>query len=168
MISFTIYAMAGRRIFMKRYELRAFSQGSRIQDVENPFTSFKTTEVHITSELAPLPAKVLGDAHSRMDVAEIEAMGRGYDRYTVTINSSPPAQPCPSSTPSGDVVLNRQHTAPCEANRAAWGYTKIAVLFFISLLITWVSDHRVHPEPCPWSMKNQHHAHSSACRSRPR
>ncbi len=155
MISFTIYAMAGRRIFMKRYELRAFSQDSRIsKDVGNPFTSFKTTEVHITSELAPLPAKVFGDAHSQMDVAEIEAMGRGYDRYTVTINSSPPGRPCATSTPSGDVVLNRQHSAPCETNRAAWGYTKIAVLFFISLLITWVSEHRVSPESRPRSMKN--------------
>ena len=26
-----------------------------------------------------------------------------------------------------------------DANAAAWGYTKVALLFFISLLVTWVS-----------------------------
>lgn len=26
-----------------------------------------------------------------------------------------------------------------EANKAAWGYTKVALLFFVSLLVTWVS-----------------------------
>ena len=26
-----------------------------------------------------------------------------------------------------------------DANAAAWGYTKVALLFFVSLLVTWVS-----------------------------
>ena len=27
-----------------------------------------------------------------------------------------------------------------DANAAAWGYTKVALLFFVSLLVTWVSQ----------------------------
>lgn len=137
--------MAGRRIFIKRQELRAFSQGSRYAvDVENPFTSFKTTEVHITSELAPIAGKTSADLHSNKDaVTEIEAIGRGYDQYTVTINSSPLPRPALTSIPSGDALLYRQHSAALEANTAAWGYTKIALLFFISLLVTWVSPENI-------------------------
>ena len=33
----------------------------------------------------------------------------------------------------------RRNRAALEANRAAWAYTKVALLFFVSLLITWVS-----------------------------
>lgn len=123
---------------MRRYELRAFSPGSRHAiDLENPFTSFKTTEIHITSELAPVPAKTSADVHSKLDVTEIEAIGRGYDRYTVTIASTPRTALPP--TPPGDTVLLRQRSTTLEANTAAWGYTKIALLFFVSLLVTWVN-----------------------------
>lgn len=131
---------------MRRHELRAFSQGSRYAiDIENPFTSFKTTEVHITSELAPIPAKSSTDLHSNKDLTEIEAIGRGYDQYTVTIASSPLARPALMSTPSGDALLHRQHSATLEVNTAAWGYTKIALLFFVSLLVTWVSTEIPRP-----------------------
>lgn len=33
-----------------------------------------------------------------------------------------------------------------EANSAAWGYTKVALLFFVSLLVTWVSE--ILQSPC--------------------
>ena len=32
-----------------------------------------------------------------------------------------------------------------EANAAAWGYTKVALLFFVSLLVTWASAPAPHP-----------------------
>lgn len=46
----------------------------------------------------------------------------------------------------------RKNKAAMEANRAAFGYAKVAALFFVSLLVTWVpsSINRVysliHPE----------------------
>lgn len=36
-------------------------------------------------------------------------------------------------------IQRRKNNAALEANRAAWGYTKVALLFFVSLLVTWVS-----------------------------
>lgn len=122
---------------MKREQLRAFSQQSRYQDqVENPFTSFKTTEIHITSELLTLPAKGSLDTLCKSHMGNEMQPDRGYDRYTVTIASNPKAFRPP--TPSGEPLALRQHRVAMEANTVAWGYTKIALLFFISLLITWV------------------------------
>lgn len=144
--------MAGRRIYRKRLELRAFALGNRyVLDGETPFTGFKTTEVHITRELAPVCAKISADMHANQDGAEIEATARGYDQYTVTIDSNPSPLPRPTSrpalstNPSGDASLHRQHSVALEANTAAWGYTKIALLFFISLLVTWVSPELSQP-----------------------
>ena len=131
---------------MKRYELRAFSRGFRCTiDVENRLSSYKTTEVHITRELAPIPAKAAADAHSNIEVGEVEAIGRGYDQYTVTIASDPVPRPALISTPSGDACPSRQYSVALEANTAAWGYTKIAILFFVSLLVTWVSADMSRP-----------------------
>lgn len=140
-VSFTIYIMAGREIFMKRRQLRAFSQHPRYPlEIENPFTSFKTTEVHITSELAPLPQFNSKGTSRDSQICDGKPTDQGYDRYTVTIASTPcgPKVPMSSSCNVESVAL-RQHKAAMEVNTAAWGYTKIAVLFFFSLLITWVS-----------------------------
>lgn len=162
--------MAGRRIFLKRLELRAFSLRNRyVVDTENPFAGFKTTEVHITRELAPVCAKISADLHSNQDGAEIDAITRGYDQYTVTINSNPLprslSRPALSSNPSGEALLHRQHKVALEANTAAWGYTKIALLFFISLLVTWVSPELSRPRGSGtgWFLQSQlchqnHHA----------
>ena len=142
-MSFTIYAMAGRKIFHKRMELRAFSRNRLSLDAENPFTGCKTTEVHITRELAPVGAKISADLHQNQDGAETDPIARGYDQYTVTIDSNPLprslSRPALTSNPSGDAFLCRQRSLTLEPNTAAWGYTKIALLFFISLLVTWVS-----------------------------
>ena len=60
------------------------------------------------------------------------------------------SSPAPSSH-RGE-LQRRNNRAALEANTAAWGYTKCAILFFISLLVTWVpsSINRVyslvHPE----------------------
>ena len=145
-IAFSIYTMAGREIFMKRGQLRAFSQlSSHPIDIENPFTSFKTTEVHITSELAPLPNKPVDEVSVKLSHGCPDS-DRGYDRYTVTIAAAPMSTRLSMpSTACGDSLAHRQHRAAMEANTAAWGYTKIALLFFISLLVTWVS--RTHHNP---------------------
>lgn len=143
-------------------ELRAFALGNRyVLDGENPCRGFKRTEVHITRELAPACAKLSADMRANQDGPEIEAAPRGYDQYTVTIDSNPIprsiSRPALSSNPSGDTLLHRQHSVALEANTAAWGYTKIALLFFISLLVTWVSPQISHSpgHGTGWSLKSQ-------------
>lgn len=70
---------------------------------------------------------------------------RGYDQYSVTIGSTPmsPSMEMPPATlvKSGGVEKGKYNRNPAnDANAAAWGYTKVALLFFVSLLVTWVSQ----------------------------
>ncbi len=128
--------MAGRQIYMNHRQLRSFRQSSQYPiEIENPFDSYKTTEVSITSELAPQPHE------DNTNVTGNIPSSRGYDRYTVTIASAPmsPRIQMPPA-PSGEPFSYRKNRPAMEANIAAWGYTKCALLFFVSLLITWVSD----------------------------
>lgn len=166
LISFSIYALSGREIFLKRQQLRAFSHPpTDTTPIENPFTDFKTTEIQITSELATLNSldvtKVFLSPDGRIgrQAATPSPSRTHYDPYTVTIGSAPmSAREVPmSATSPGEEVISpssvpkmelpqfvkpslqhRKNRAALEANAAAWGYTKVALLFFVSLLITWV------------------------------
>ncbi len=76
---------------------------------------------------------------------------RGYDQYSVTIRSAPmsPSMEVPPVTPvkSGGVDKGKYGRNPAnDANAAAWGYTKVALLFFVSLLVTWVSRIPIIPQ----------------------
>ena len=136
--------MAGNYIFSKRRQLRAFSNPAKypvgpaapVEIVENPFTSFKTTEIHITSELAPVKLPGASDVMASMDAKGRPSMSHGYDQYSVTIASAP-MSPRFDGPPTPSVQHRRKYAA-MDANAAAWGYTKVALLFFCSLLITWV------------------------------
>ena len=147
MISFCIYVLAGREIFRKRKQLRAFSNPSRPVPVriENPFTSFKTTEIHITSELATLQSPNTSNLFAMPDKKKPDITDRVYDQYSVMIGSapmSPRSEAPPPMTPRAhSTIAQRNNRAAMEANRAAFGYTKVALLFFVSLLVTWVSSH---------------------------
>ena len=71
---------------------------------------------------------------------------------------SSPMTPRPSAPHTSIVTMQgRKNRAAMEANSAVWGYTKVALLFFVSLLVTWVpsSINRVyalvHPNQVPKS-----------------
>ena len=71
--------------------------------------------------------------------------GRGYDQYSVTIGSTPmsPSMEMPPVTlvKSGGAEKGKYGRNPAnDATAAAWGYTRVALLFFVSLLVTWVSQ----------------------------
>lgn len=144
LISFCIYVLAGREIFVKRRQLRAFTKSTRPVPVriENSFTSFKTTEIQITSELATLHSPNVSNLCSMPDKKNPNISGNCYDQYSVTIGSAPmspsPEAPPPETPRAHSTIAQRNHRATMEANRAAFGYTKVALLFFVSLLVTWV------------------------------
>lgn len=147
-VAFTIYTMAGRQIYLNHRQLRLVCQSyGNLKDMENPFDSFKTTEVNITSELAHPPHENLPVMMVNTNATSNITPDRGYDRYTVTIASAPmdPRIEIPP-TPSGELFSYRKNRAAMEANTAAWGYTKCALLFFVSLLITWVSGFQFRPK----------------------
>ncbi|KAL8934820.1 MAG: hypothetical protein Q9211_005033, partial [Gyalolechia sp. 1 TL-2023] len=145
-VSFTLYILAGREIFRKREELRAFRQPSRVS-FEEPFSGFKTTEVCVTSELAGFhilnpPANCFGAARPSNDSPYYKSTisSQGYEQYSTTINSSPPStafEPSPRTSHHSTSAYKR-YRAALEANAAAWRYTKVALLFFVSLCVTWI------------------------------
>ena len=169
LLSFCIYALSGRKIFVKRQQLRAFNRACiEIPPVENSFKSLKNTEIRVTSELATLKSPDL----ARLFLSPDQQIGRQgatpspssnyHDPYTLTTGSRPTgprgAQMTPTSPkekligPSGGSKMElspsaksslqqRKNRDALEANAAALGYTKVALLFFVSLLITWVSVH---------------------------
>ncbi len=145
LISFLIYLLAGREIYAKRNQLRAFGNPTRPVPVqiENPFTGFKTTEIHITSELATLHSPRGPNVFMMPDKKRAEVADKGYDQYSVTIGStpmSPRSEVPPPTIPSVHSTIAQQNNrAAMEANRAAFGYTKVALLYFVSLLVTWVN-----------------------------
>jgi hypothetical protein len=153
-IIFSIYIYAGKEIFQKRSQLRSFNVPPPFPILENPFVSCKTTEIKITSELADLPTLNASQISFKMDPNGRIQSTQGYDQYSVTIETTPrpgPARPTASAASSHDTTYHHR-TAAMEANTAAWSYTKCALLFFASLLITWVPStvNRVyslaHPE----------------------
>ena len=163
--SFTIYVLAGRDIFRKRRQLRSFNSNSKghhnmlvTSTLDRRYSSYKTTEIQVTSELADLSTRP-----SRESVNGGDRTGpKAYDQYSVTIGggthlrvSSPRSPAFPSSskslihpsspksnplpTTSGlPPQANRPKNAAMEANTASWAYTKCCILFFMSLLVTWV------------------------------
>lgn len=199
LLSMTIYVLAGREIFIKRHQLRAFrhhgigdaaiggagagavdGNGKGAPGLSDPgsipsddsttiigdadatsrIVNYKTTNVEITSTILPLEnvanvllsgTEVMGNHNPRGAVGagirtESTMSGKVYEQYSVNIGAQPMGSPRPDFTRVGSGQVGgtdeqaraRSHRATMEANRAAWGYTKVAVLFFISLLVTWV------------------------------
>ena len=142
LIAFSIYVLAGREIFKKRKQLRAFSNPTRpvIVELENPFTAFKTTEIQITSELATLDFSSpdmsnaflapesekahFGTTNKPINSRSPSTTSKAYDRYSVKIHSAPMSPrfevpPTPSRGASKTQIRNNR--AAMEANTAAWG-----------------------------------------------
>lgn len=149
--SFAIYIMAGREIFQKRHQLRAFTNPS-----EDHNYAFKTTDYQVTSDFESLPLGNVADAYVQPAGCKInnpsDTSHASYPKYNVKISAAPrPSIPRHAST---EHKQQRKNRAAMEANRAAFGYTKVASLFFVSLLVTWVpsSINRVYSLIYPGSI----------------
>ena len=141
--SFMIYVVSGRELFRRRRQFSNSRAVDAVPDaVENPFTSFKTTEVQITSELASPRQFDTSSTHSQMELRQVrlqqQYLGGGqkdYDEYSITIERGLGA-PARSATHMNEDEIKLRNTIMA-SNRAAWAYTKCCVLFFVSLTITW-------------------------------
>jgi hypothetical protein len=153
--TFAIYIWAGKEIFAKRRQLRNFAHAASdaaFPVIQNPFispfVSVKTTEIQITSELASLPGKNESTNSFSLNESGRIVSSQSFDPYSVSIAAgatsevtSPQSSTFPRSSASmrwGPDKTSRQRKAAMEANKAAFSYCKCALLFFASLLITWV------------------------------
>jgi hypothetical protein len=133
LLATVIYAAAAKLIWNKREHLDGFLNPLN----ENPFVNTVITEVTITTEERPIVENSKHD-HDMIRTVE-ESATPGVDnpysvniqvgRQTGIIRSLPSALRMRS--------LTRQ-IAKHETNAEAWLYARVAFLFFIALLITWV------------------------------
>ena len=153
----TIYTWAGKEIFAKRRQLRNFTHAatdSQFPVIQNPFispfVSVKTTEIRITSELAPAHSTTGSINSFKLNPNGRIVSSQSFDPYSVSIGTgagsevtSPRSSSFRASSPAntmkiaGDRSL-RQRRIAIEANKAAFSYCKCSILFFAALLITWV------------------------------
>ncbi|TVY94361.1 hypothetical protein LAWI1_G000352 [Lachnellula willkommii] len=98
---------------------------------ENPFTQIVTTEIEITHQERFI---VKED-----DEAQITSeTPKHFDPYSVNVQVDPTAQPGrPMPAPMRMRGITRD-IAESETNPDAWLYARVAFLFFLALLITWV------------------------------
>ena len=154
--AFTIYVMAGREIFAKRHQLRSFAVAPMepigYASLNNDPSRYRVTnEYSVTSECAPNPMDAAyvasGGKHSNSSDTSSNPKG-----YSVNITSARPSLPHKQSSQQYKLKAAK------EANRAAFGYAKVASLFFVSLLVTWVpsSINRVYALIYPGSIPLQY------------
>ncbi|TAQ90332.1 hypothetical protein B7494_g1358 [Chlorociboria aeruginascens] len=128
LITFIIYTRVGIEIFQKRSELRgAMSRvegnGSLTSGTgkPEPIVGIRTTEIEVTHDTRDKE----GNSPTRDNSKHSQK-----DQYSVTIS----AREQPPQTPRTGILTKR----PTSMDKIKWAYTRCAVLFAISILITWV------------------------------
>lgn len=122
--AFAVYVKAGIVIYRKRNQLRGFLNPLN----ENPFMGTVTTEIQVTSEAA---APVASDNES-IPFTELTEPSA----YTANVESDKRNASLPALF---NVRTLTREAAEESVNPDAWLYARVAFLFFLALLITWVS-----------------------------
>ncbi|KAL8868342.1 MAG: hypothetical protein Q9198_008212, partial [Flavoplaca austrocitrina] len=140
-VSLALYVISGIKIVRNREEIRALQQTSHTSANET-FPAYKTTRIDVTSEAAvfPFPKAPTDCFDPKSGPFHSPSASRDYEPYSTMISSSP-VRPDPGPSPrqsSFDNPASRRSRAAREDNKAAIKYTKVALLFFTSLCITWV------------------------------
>lgn len=150
--TFSIYLWAGKEIFAKRRQLRNFDHAASdvtFPVIQNPFispfVSVRTTEISVTTEL---PSRNRSYPKFALDESGCIISDTGFDAYSVVIGAGTKQDRTLAHSPalqrSSEFVglktdINVKHMqAAMQANEAAFSYCKCALLFFASLLVTWV------------------------------
>lgn len=150
-LTLVIYVRAGKVIYQKRRQLREFD-GSIDSSFEigNPFepSSFtKVTEIQVTAESAIAATRIPSLARDSIG-SRLQRPFKTvpYSPYSVSIEAGGAFDKLSGPTTTLKSIKNelldlapQRHAMMAEANSAAWAYTKYALLFFIVLLVTWVS-----------------------------
>lgn len=129
-VAFGIYCMAGKVIWQRRHNIKGFLNPFN----ENPFANTITTEVEIshTTRRGSSQASFRGnDARNQSD----------YDPYTVNIEVGPQDKDRPSMPAILRMRSLTRIAAVQETNSESWLYARVAFLFFLTILITWVCSH---------------------------
>ncbi|KAF2202894.1 family A G protein-coupled receptor-like protein [Delitschia confertaspora ATCC 74209] len=150
----TIYIITGHNIFKQRNALRSFTRRppSEIEIVTDPFTSENLTNIAkvtkievVTEKIQPDGTFVSQESANEYDSRSSFASTRNLSAEIQKLNSNTtPSSPQPRDTQTHTISATPQaaqfprRDAASHANRAAWGYAKVAFLMFVALFIVWV------------------------------
>ncbi|CAG8951616.1 hypothetical protein HYFRA_00005416 [Hymenoscyphus fraxineus] len=160
LISLLVYLRVGIEIFQKRSELRAAIESnpkSTHHTATTPyipmpaFSGTRTTEVQVTSDRKhSIPSPTLERPYPRPKNDLLRNAGHQKEAYTITISASHlPRSSLPSHTTSTvsstspistitpHIPFPTKRQVPA-IDKIKYAYTKTALLFAISILITWV------------------------------
>ncbi|ESZ97370.1 hypothetical protein SBOR_2254 [Sclerotinia borealis F-4128] len=134
LFAFVIYYMAAKVIWSKREHLNGFLNPLN----ENPFANTVTTEIEITYE----ERSIVKDA-SDQGVSESTLAS---DQYEVDIQATPQQR----ETQMRRMRSFTREVAESGTDPEAWLYARVAILFFIAMILTWIpaSVNRI------WQMAN--------------
>lgn len=127
LFAFVIYAMTAKAIWDKREHLDGYLNPLN----ESPFVNTITTEVKITHEERP----IVQDAGPH----GISELTPDHDVYAVQVEADPqkPQSNMPDALRVRSITRNAAEQAQ---NQEAWLYARVAFLFFLVLMITWVCN----------------------------
>lgn len=135
--------MAGLKVWRNRHGLRGLFNLFN----ENPFEGTVTTVIDVTTHARPdKPNRSESSASVRPFDEEIPIPGTeaqntsgGFDPYSVNVEVGPQdRQRKPSGPEMFRVRSLTRNAALSETNPDAWLYARVAFLFFLALLISWV------------------------------
>ncbi|QSZ32504.1 hypothetical protein DSL72_002082 [Monilinia vaccinii-corymbosi] len=137
-LAFIVYYMAAKVIWSKREHLKGFLNPLN----ETPFASTITTEIEITYE----ERSIVKDA-SDQGICENTISS---DQYAVEIQAMPQEHHESQVYHVRRMRSLTREAAQSETNPEAWLYARVAILFFLAMIITWVpaSVNRI------WQMAN--------------
>ncbi|KAK4696564.1 hypothetical protein P7C71_g1385, partial [Lecanoromycetidae sp. Uapishka_2] len=143
-LALIIYVMASVKVWRNRHELHGLFNPFN----ENPFEGTVTTEVDVTSYARPNANRTESDRSfggaRPFEEQEIPIPGTtedkngndGFDPYSVNVEVG--RQRKPSAPEMFRVRSLTRNAALSETNPEAWLYARVAFLFFLALLISWV------------------------------
>lgn len=106
--------------------------------MENPFTALKTTEVSVTSELlnshVQKPLNTFKPGRLSRNTSDTS---KSYTQYSTTIKSTHSGFPLVGGPRTGS-MSTQSYRNKMGLDASTWAYTKVALLYFVSLLVTWV------------------------------
>jgi hypothetical protein len=163
LLALGIYLRAGKDIWVKRKQLRNFNNSSSHDTSiteSGPFAGVqgiqRTTDISVNYEdVNPVNPDLSSSESSQETGYPQAAKGTAVNTFTVDISSAQSQQgpqneypeksdhistvsvaPLPMPRPV-DRLPPRKYTA-VEANTAIWSYTKVSLLFFFAMMVTWI------------------------------
>jgi hypothetical protein len=147
LLALLIYLRVGLEIFQKRSQLRAADSSHHLDPKTTFISGTRTTEIQVTTdlwkEISDLdPLSPLQSAHvTKESLSRIEP----NDQYSITICAHGDKREKDATSPR-TIRSSTFPRRPSAVDKVKWAYTKCALLFAASILITWVpaSVNRVH------------------------